>query len=692
MAKFSKSAMILALALVFSATLARSTFAQSATIKQVMVAQVLGNQMDRFVAGKDAAVLVQLSQPMAVDAATQKVIIKMAGQTVATLEPTPANAPTDILIFLCPNRAACGDWKAGDYTFDANVGDAKATATAKFQERRALSVFAFPIKTNYGPSDVRSTTGAWKNLLDFSKQIYPLAPGQLDIQIGPEVDASDNEFDTRTDEGQRKLALLALRASNQEACFQDPKPTDIKCYDSITGFVKDRLGEKANLQGFAYKIIKTNINVESDADAAATVAHEIGHLYNLGDEYLGGAFNCPLNPPPAGYVGKNFNDPDDKEFSCKDSKSAEAPEGYTGSRIIANTDFPFEIGRRGLLPDMTTFMGNGKSQEGFWISPANWSALFDALDPAKTAALPIKVAAPRAATQSRWVFAWGLIGRDDKVSLMPWYSFMDPHEHKDKIGKAYTLRSVDAQGKTLATDEIKVEFEGLDNKGSSAFGVFEISVPFPESTATFEILKGDKVIHQVKISANAPTVNLLTPKAGEKLADKTFTFKWEAADKDGDKLAYDLEYSIDGDEWFYLAQAITKNEITFDLSDLPGSDKTVARIRVTATDGVNATYVDSELFNVPPRAPLPEIENPANNATFKAGAMVSLMGFAYDYQDEEIYEDDQLVWTSDLQGELGKGEVLNLTNLKPGKHVVTLSATNSFKLSATATITLTITP
>ncbi len=668
---------------------AASTLAQGPQIKNVIVAQVLGNQMGKYVAGKDAALVIVLDQPTVVDPASQQVVVKLGADTVTTLQPAGlANLP-NVLFFLCPTRAACGDWKAGDYTFEAKVGNATATATAKFQERSGLAVIMLPVKANYGPGDVRSTTGTWKTLLYFTRQVYPIAPDKWKVKMGHEIDASGDQYNTLTPEGRQALTLLVIEAAQQRACFEQPRPADINCYDSISGFVKDRLGPGGTLQGFAYKVVKTNINVESDADASATVAHEIGHLFNLGDEYQGGAFNCPLNPPPASYVGKDFNNPEAQGLSCKESKSGEPPQGYTGSAVKASDDLPIELGGRGpLMTDLTTFMGNGPKQEGFWITPVNWSALFDAFDPAKKgASAMVKNAAPVVATQSRWIFAMGSIGKNDKVLTLPWYSFSDSHEHKDSTGKLYSLRSVDAQGKTLASDALSIEFGGLDNKGDADFSLFEISVPYPDSTAAFQIVKGDKVLKEIKVSANAPTVKVTAPKAGETL-DKTYTFKWEGSDKDGDKLYYAIDYSIDGQDWITLADNIEKNELTVDLSDLPGNDKPTARIMVSATDGMNATDVESETFSVAPRAPVVDIESPKPSAGYKIGEVVSLKGTAYDYQDGEITGDDTLVWTSDIQGDLGKGELVNLNNLKQGKHVIMLKATNSFKVSGTASITI----
>src|SRR4051812_33658739 len=77
---------------------------QEAVIKSVVVVQALGNQSNKYVAGKDTGVLVNLNNATTVDPSSQQVEIKLGGNTVATLQPNPTDNPSTTLVFLCPNR------------------------------------------------------------------------------------------------------------------------------------------------------------------------------------------------------------------------------------------------------------------------------------------------------------------------------------------------------------------------------------------------------------------------------------------------------------------------------------------------------------------------------------------------------------------------------------------------------------
>jgi hypothetical protein len=683
--RFSRVLLVLGVLTLALYAFAAPSLAQGpADAPTIQIVQALGKQSDKYAAGKDTVIRVLLKEPVPVNPAEQKVVVKLGDQTVATLEPQPASEPQKILTFTCPSRAACGDWKAGDYTFEATIGPATAQAAAKFQARQALRVLAVGVKVNYGPGDVRNVEGKWKQQGDFMRQVYPIAPEGYKWIIGQDLDLSDDKYNLRTDDGMREVwqALANLQPSE---CTANPKgPT---CYNLIIGFVKDRQGKEGNIQGYTMGA-PANIVTESDEDAPATVAHEVAHVFGVGDEYdqMNGAFNCPVNPPPPAFVGRDWNNRENLSFRCDKSTAEPFPVG-TGSIVKADVDYPYEVGGRGALPDMISFMGSGAPQDKNWTTPAIWSWLFDQLAPSAAVGMLHK-AAPT--TPIKYVAAFGYISKAGDVTIEPWYTFTDTTVIKEKPGK-YSIQAVDAMSVTLATQPFDLQFITLSNPPRAIDPApFEIAVPFPDKTAAFKIMQGDKVLKIVPVTPNAPEVNLIAPQAGETISS-TYTIKWEGKDKDGDKLYYAVEYSDNGEDWVTLAVDIAATEWTDDFSTIPGSDQPVGRIKITATDGINATEATSALFSVPPQAPEVFIEEPEKDITIQAGEEIALSGAAYDLQDEWIYEDTQLVWSSDLQGELGGGELLYVDNLKPGKHTITLKATNSFKLSGTAKVIVTVT-
>ncbi|MBI5034080.1 MAG: hypothetical protein HZB51_26465 [Chloroflexi bacterium] len=674
----------LILAVMLLAVLIVPTFAQGPSTEiKIQINQALGNQSDKFVAGKDTVIRVLLKEAVDVKTGDQKLVVKYGDQIVATLDPSPESAPTKVIDFTCPSRAACGDWKAGDYTFEATIGTQTAMATAKFVERRALRILAVGVKANYGPGDARSPEGKWKQQGDFMKQVFPISPANYKWVIGQDLDLSADNFNLKTNEGMVAVWQALANLQPQE-CTADPiAPV---CYDLIIGFVKDRQGEQGNIQGYTMGA-PANVVTESDEDAPATVAHEVAHVFKIGDEYdkMNGAFNCSVNMPPSDFVGRDWNNRENATFKCDTSTAFAFPVG-TGVLVKADTEYPYEVGGRGALPDMIGYMGSGAPQNSNWTTAAYWSWLFDQLAPGTQTAMLHKA---RLATPVKYIAAFGLIGKDGKVTLEPWYSFMEDTVVKDEGGK-YSIQAVDDAGKVLATMSFDLQFITASNPPRVIDSApFELAVPFPEKTAAFNILKGTELLKAVKVSPNAPEVTILAPKESEKI-DGKYTIKWDGKDKDGDKLAYTVEYSDNGEDWITLASEISATTWEDDFATIPGGEKPTGRIKITATDGINATEVTSGLFSVPPKAPEVFIDEPEKEITIKAGEEIALSGEAYDLQDEWIVDDAALVWSSDLQGELGGGELLYIDNLKVGKHIITLKATNSFKLSSTAKVVVNV--
>lgn len=83
------------------------------------------------------------------------------------------------------------------------------------------------------------------------------------------------------------------------------------------------------------------------------------------------------------------------------------------------------------------------------------------------------------------------------------------------------------------------------------------------------------------------------------------------------------------------------------------------------------------------------ILTPSHGEIFEAGMEITFTGSARDLKDGEL-SGDLLVWTSDQEGELGKGKELTKDDLAEGVHTITLTAKNSQGETATDTITITI--
>ena len=96
----------------------------------------------------------------------------------------------------------------------------------------------------------------------------------------------------------------------------------------------------------------------------------------------------------------------------------------------------------------------------------------------------------------------------------------------------------------------------------------------------------------------------------------------------------------------------------------------------------------TEPRNDPPTA---HITQPTGVLTVAESAAVIFKGNASDPEDGAL-SGASLAWSSNLNGALGTGDSIQITTLSAGNQVITLTATDSKGLTATATVSLTVTP
>ena len=667
--------------------------AQSFTITRVEVNQAIGVQKDgalKFVAGKDTVVRAFLSAPVEIDPDRTAAVVVRDGVEIGILIPGPARLPVATVDFLCTSRAACGNWAVGDYIFDVTVNHVFTSTvgtTYTFVERLPLRVLAVPIKGHYD-GEVKTIVGDnWKMSGQYVRRVYPVAADKFEWTIREELDLSAPRYDLTTPDGEQEV-WTALKNLLPVACEADA--TAMGCFDKIIGFIPEP--QAPGEQGFTLGP-PANVAVASDEDVAATVAHEIGHNFDLGDVYEAGSFNCAVNPAPNEFTGTYFND-NTVMVVCNAGRTAL---GEVSATRIPQDHHPYEVGGRGALPDMASFMGSGGRQEEFWVTQDAYDELFDRAAPPPPSPQGFSAVATPAPQRVLYFSGFVAMGANSSADfdLDPFESFIDTINLPDTTGPLM-IAGADAGGVTVSTQAIAVEHLIPGPKGQPATVIdpapFDGIVRFPESVVRFEIVNNGQVIQTLPVSASTPVVSNVTPLAPATV-NGLFNIRWTATDADGDDLTYIVTYNpdvTDPDSWYeILAIDIIDPFWLDDFGDLPGGAH--AKIMVTATDGLLAASAESAEFVVPFKPPDPYIEDPDDGGITVAGQPLTLVSDVFDLQDE-IVADNSLVWSSDLTGEIGRGAVITVRDLPVGEHTVTLTATNSKGLSASDAIPILVVP
>jgi hypothetical protein len=97
---------------------------------------------------------------------------------------------------------------------------------------------------------------------------------------------------------------------------------------------------------------------------------------------------------------------------------------------------------------------------------------------------------------------------------------------------------------------------------------------------------------------------------------------------------------------------------------------------VAASDGFHTAYDRSDHpFSLPRKDPTVFIMDPEEGQTYAVDEWVLLNALAYDQDDNDL-ADENLAWTSDLDGPLGTGSEVPLESLSPGWHTIKLTGTD----------------
>jgi hypothetical protein len=439
-----------------------------------------------------------------------------------------------------------------------------------------------------------------------------------------------------------------------------------------------------------------------------TLAHEVGHRLGLGHA------NCAGNEEAGGGLDDDF------PWTFPDCSIANVNEdGFYGFDVMyvmmPATDDPTVISN----DPSASAPNQGFPMMGYqapkWIDAFHYCKLLlslgvqcDPFGPPMVVGLPdsghrfsreeiladTQYAARRTAVgEAGFLVVTGVISRTDQQAFLVDIAHLEeePSDFEDQHAldhemTDYEIVLLDADGQVLAAEPV---IDTTLSHEPGAFLSFLVGMPYAEGTDRIAVRLGDELLAQREVSENTPEVTVLTPNGGERF-EGPFDIVWEASDPDGGPMAYTLQYSPDaGETWSALAINVTETHYRLgSLDTLAGSDQ--GMIRVLANDGVNVGKDTSDgTFSVPNTAPLPAILSPAHTKVFASGQAIEFSGSATD-REQGVLSGDALSWSSDRDGLLGTGGTLVRRDLSPGRHVITLTATDEDGGSAQSVIAIAV--
>ncbi len=242
----------------------------------------------------------------------------------------------------------------------------------------------------------------------------------------------------------------------------------------------------------------------------------------------------------------------------------------------------------------------------------------------------------------------------------------------------YVIRQVSAAGAELARTALPCDSVS-DGRGRRLS--FAHWIPYQPATRRVQLIQGATVLAERIVSGHRPLLQVQSPIID--LVRHTVRLAWTAFDPDGDALRFNVHYSADnGATWNLVANDATGLGLTLDPRTLPGSAR--ARLRVTASDGVNSTAVITSPFVLPRNPPQPFVSGILEGQRLSFGWLAELFGAAIDPEQDSASV--RLKWTLTGPTErTGTNATLALAGLSPGPYLATLLATDADGLTGQTT-------
>lgn len=311
-----------------------------------------------------------------------------------------------------------------------------------------------------------------------------------------------------------------------------------------------------------------------------------------------------------------------------------------------------------------------------WTSPYRWERMFDVFEPD-----PVEPATPPFRARRTSGYVSGRIYQDGRIQLYPVFLLPGLPRFVPQPFGELTLEIYDASSKEPLRFPFTPSF--MDSEGNHlGEAVFHLNVPLPPNTRRIAVLRGGKVLDEIRVSKHRPGLRIQEP-FGKAEWNGRHLMKWDAYDKDGDPLSYVLFYSPDGGKrWVPVKWGVTGNEYEVDMNLLPGGAR--GMFKAVVSDGFHTTEaVSRSSLRVDDKPPVISILQPPQPADGQIQPLLTLdpgriafEAYGSDLEDGVLGDDSFLWFYGTERTSLGSGKKI-AAHLPDGLHEITLVVSDS---------------
>ncbi|MDA3866648.1 MAG: CpcT/CpeT family chromophore lyase [Salinivirgaceae bacterium] len=283
----------------------------------------------------------------------------------------------------------------------------------------------------------------------------------------------------------------------------------------------------------------------------------------------------------------------------------------------------------------------------------------------------------------------------DSVSIIvlndekPTVTITSPNNnHTLAFGETTTLECTanDVEDGTLTGESIvwRSSIDGELGNGTSLANV-ELTPGNHTITAIATDIKNNQDSASITINAldnSVPTIAIVAPENNsEHVFTDAITFTCEVTDNE------DTQIGADQIIWSSSIDAEMGSGISLTTNELSVNTHT---IYATVLDSHGASATDSiQIVVSPNNAPEIQITSPANEEVFTENTTINFTCSVSDTEEQNL-TNEQIIWTSSIDGEMGYGQSLEYNSLTIGEHTIVATATDSHGASTANSIVITV--
>ncbi|TDO34743.1 hypothetical protein EV643_126103 [Kribbella sp. VKM Ac-2527] len=329
------------------------------------------------------------------------------------------------------------------------------------------------------------------------------------------------------------------------------------------------------------------------------------------------------------------------------------------------------------------FMSYGSDR---WVSPHTYVGLrneiVERFSDASFAGLADGRFSPSGDPSQETLFLSFRVNRDGSVEVHPSFHLparAQPPDHTSTSDVSCEL--LDGKGQVLGFHRCRARGSHVDPDGPHID--FHEAIPWVDEATAIRFLRNKEVLHLHDIEALAPTVKL--PASGLRSSEQRLTLKWEGHHPER-AVTYLVRYSRDaGRTWRVVAVNSSKSECVLRQRQLPGGEQCL--LQVVASSGIRTHVAQTKPFSVPSEPRSATILSPKSTSETTSTGQALLRGGAFS-SDYGLGAPEDVVWSSNVDGVLGRGFELIADGLSEGAHTITLTAPDGQGGVATASAVL----